>query len=92
MWRCRQLGGRPGPLRERVAANHRDWLGLLTGAAEEARSRGELLADTDVGILVFELNALVIAANTGFILQDDPSIIDRARAAVTLVLDAATSA
>ena len=65
-------------------------MGLLTDAAEEASRRGELRADTDVEILVFELNALVIAANTSFILHDDPAVIDRARAAVEHVLSTAT--
>ena len=86
-----ELGGRAGPLKERVAANQRDWMRLLSDAAEEALRRGELRADTDVEILVFELNALVIAANTSFILHDDPAVIDRSRAAVERVLSAATT-
>ena len=85
-----ELGGRPGPLRVRVAENQRDWIGVLTRAAQVAVSMGQLRADTDVEILVFELNALVIAANTGFVLQDDPAIISRARTAVARVLSAAT--
>ena len=85
-----ELGGRSGPLKERVAENQRDWIRVLTDAATEAESSGELRADTDVAILVFELNALVIAANTGFILQDDETIIARARAAVVRVLSSAT--
>ena len=85
-----ELGGRPGPLKERIADNQRDWISLLTAAAEQAKSNGQLGSDTDVAVLVFELNALVISANTGFILQDDPAIISRARAAVARVLGAAT--
>ncbi len=85
-----ELGGRPGPLKERVAENQRDWIGVLTEAAENAQANGELSADVDVAVLVFELNALVIAANTGFLLQDDTAVISRARAAVARVLDAAT--
>ncbi len=81
-----------GPLKERVAANQRDWMRLLTAAADEATRRGELPADTDVAVLVFELNALVIAANTAFILHEDPAVIARARPAVARVLSAATSA
>lgn len=87
-----ELGGRPGPLKERVAANQRDWIRVLTDAAEEAMRRGQLRADTDVSVLVFELNALVIAANTAFILHEDPVIIARARTAVDRVLSAATPA
>lgn len=85
-----ELGGRPGPLKELVAKNQRDWIRVLTGAAEEAQKNGQLRADTDVGVLVFELNAIVIAANAGFILHDDPVVISRARTAVARVIAAAT--
>ena len=85
-----ELGGRPGPLRERVAANQKGWIGVLTQAAGEAAARGELRTDTDVPTLVFELNALVISANTAFILHDDPAVIGQARTAIERVLAAAT--
>lgn len=85
-----ELGGRPGPLKDRVAENQLNWTGLLTDAAEEAEKNGQLRADTDLAILVFELNALVIAANTGFILHEDPAIISRARAAIARVLSTVT--
>ncbi len=85
-----ELGGRPGPLRERVAANQKDWINVLTEAANEAIVRGELRSDTDVPTLVFELNALVIAANTSFILHDDPAVLAQARTAIGRVIAAAT--
>jgi AcrR family transcriptional regulator len=81
-----ELGGRPGPLRERVAANQKDWIGVLTDAANEAVGRGELRADADVATLVFELNALVIAANTAFILHDDRAVLTQARRAIERVV------
>lgn len=87
-----ELGGRPGPLKERVLANQKDWMRLLTEAAEEAVRRGDLRSDTDVAVLVFELNALVISANTGFVLHEDPAILARARTAVERALAAATPA
>jgi AcrR family transcriptional regulator len=87
-----ELGARPGPLRERVAANQKDWISVLTGAANEAVSLGELRGDTDVATLVFELNALVIAANTSYILHDDPAVLTQARTAMERVVLAATPA
>ena len=87
-----ELGSRPGPLRERVAANHKDWISLLTDAANEAVALGELRNDTDVATLVFELNALVIAANTAYILHDDPAVLAQARTAIARVSLAATPA
>lgn len=87
-----ELGGRPGPLRERVAANQKDWIGVLHTAANEAVALGELRADTDVPTLVFELNALVIAANTAYILHDDAAVLAQARTAVGRALAAVTPA
>lgn len=87
-----ELGGRPGPLKERVLVNQKDWMRLLTEAAEQAVRRGQLRADTDVAVLVFELNALVISANTVFVLHDDPTLLTRARTAVERALAAATPA
>lgn len=87
-----EFGGRPGPLRERVAANQKDWISMLTEAANEAVGRSELRGDTDVATLVFELNALVIAANTAFILHDDPAVLTQARTAIERVILAAIPA
>jgi AcrR family transcriptional regulator len=87
-----ELGGRPGPLRERVAANQKDWISVLTDAADDAVARNELCDDTDVATLVFELNALVIAANTAYILHDDPAVLAQARTAIGRVIVAATPA
>lgn len=81
-----ELGGRSGPVRERVAEYQREWIGLLTDAAEKAVADGELGAGADVSMLVFQLNAMVVAANTSFILHDDPAVIGQARAAVERVL------
>ncbi len=87
-----ELGSRPGPLRQRVAANQKDWIRVLTDAANEAMALGELRDDTDVATLVFELNALVIAANTAYILHDDPAALTQARIAIERVILAATPA
>jgi hypothetical protein len=67
-----------------------DWMGVLTEAGEEAMRLGQLSDDVDVAVLVFELNALLLAANTAFILHDDSVLIARARTAVDRVLSAAT--
>ena len=84
-----ELGARPGPVRARVAAHESEWIGLLTAAANDAAGRRQHRDDIDIPLLVFELNAVVVAANTGFILHDDPTVIDRARAAVAHLIDVA---
>ena len=75
-----------------MAANQKGWISVLTEAANEAVSLGELRDDTDVATLVFELNALVIAANTAYILHDDPAVLTQARTAIERVIRAATPA
>jgi len=87
-----ELGGRPGPLREKVAANQKDWINVLTEAADEAVAGNELRGGTDVATLVFELNALVIAANTAYILHDDSAVLTQARTAIERVILAVTPA
>ena len=84
-----ELGARPGPVRARVAAYQSEWIGLLTAAANDAAARRQLGDDIDIPLLVLELDAVVVAANTGFILHDDPTVIDRARAAAAHLIDAA---
>ncbi len=61
-------------------------------AANEALARNELRRDTDVATLVFELNALVVAANTAYILHDDPAVLIQARTAIERVILAAIPA
>lgn len=88
-----EVGGRPGALHDRIAREQLDWIALLQAIADEARDRGQLAADTDTAQLVFELNAVVVAANTGFVLHGDPTGLERARHAVHRQLkDAATTA
>lgn len=86
-----EVSGRPGPVRERIAREQLDWIALLKALADDARDQGQLTADTDTGQLAFELNAVIVAANTSFALHGDPSGLERARHAVNQRLnDAAT--
>jgi AcrR family transcriptional regulator len=86
-----ELGGRTGPVRVLVAEYQREWTDLLTEATTDAIERSELPRATDPAILVFQLNAIVVAANTAFILHDDPEVIELARTALERVFDAATA-
>jgi AcrR family transcriptional regulator len=84
-----EVGTRPGPVRDSVAAQQRDWLTLLERLAREAEQLGELDSGADPAQLAFELNALLVAANTGYILQSDPAVLGRARAAIRQRLQSA---
>jgi AcrR family transcriptional regulator len=77
-----ELGGRPGPVHDRVAAYQQQWRELLQGAAREAHAQGELVRDDDPDQLAFELGALLTGTNIVAVLHDDDSAIERARRAI----------
>ena len=69
-------------MRDAIASQQRDWTELLERLARKAIEMGELRRDTDPAQLAFELNAVLVAANTTFILRGDAAVFERARAAV----------
>jgi AcrR family transcriptional regulator len=87
-----EVGSRPGPVRESVAAQQRAWLQLLERLAAEAQELGELPRGTDAAQLAFELHALLVAANTSFILRGDGGAFARARRAIRARLQVPASA
>lgn len=76
------VGTRPGPVRDLIAAQQRAWDDILERLAREAAERGELDPGADPAQLAFELHALMAAANNSFILQDDAGAFERARKAI----------
>jgi hypothetical protein len=76
------MGGRPGPVRDRVALYQRQWHQLLSQASRQAHTAHELAPGTDPDQLAFELGALLAGSNIAAILHDDNTLIDRARQAV----------
>jgi AcrR family transcriptional regulator len=77
-----EFDGRPGPVRDAIAAASLDWGRELEGEAERARQRGELPADVDPEQLVFELGAYTTRANAAYQLYGDRRAFDRARLAI----------
>jgi AcrR family transcriptional regulator len=77
-----EIGTRRGAVHDAIAAQQRRWLDLLERQAGEAQQMGELPADVDLAQLVFELEALLVAANTTFILHADSNAFQRARSAI----------
>jgi AcrR family transcriptional regulator len=77
-----EMGGRAGPVRDRVALYQRQWLQLLTQATRQAHAAHELPAGTDPDQLAFELGAILAGADIAAVLHDDNTIIARARQAV----------
>jgi AcrR family transcriptional regulator len=76
------VGTRPGPVRDAVVAQHRDWIELLERLVRRATDVGEIEPGDDPGQVAFELNAVLASASTSFVLQDDPAVFERARFAV----------
>ena len=80
------MGARPGPVRERVAAIQSGFAALLREFAVTALEQHELPAREDPGRLAFELHAILLGADTKFVLNDDPAVLNLARQVVRLRL------
>ena len=74
-----EMGTRPGPVKERVAAWESAFAALLRNLVAAALERQELPAWEDPERLAFELHGIMLAADTGFVLHDDPTVPDQAR-------------
>ena len=78
----RQRASNPGPVKERVAAIQSGFTALVRGFVATALAQHELPAREDPDRLAFELHAVLLAADTKFVLHDDPAILDLARQVV----------
>jgi hypothetical protein len=74
-----EMGTHTGPVRERVAAIQSGFTALLRDFAATAIEQRELPAREDPDRLAFELHAILLGADTKFVLHDDPAILNLAR-------------
>jgi AcrR family transcriptional regulator len=74
-----EMDTRPGPVRDRIAAFQAQFGELLRGFAATALARRELPSGEDPGRLAFELNGIMLATDTNFVLHHDPAVLDLAR-------------
>jgi AcrR family transcriptional regulator len=77
-----EMGGRHGPVRDRVALYQGQWRQLLSETARQADTAQELAPGTDPDQLAFELGVLLAGSGIAAVLHDDNTLIDRARQAV----------
>jgi len=77
-----EMGSRPGPVKERVAAFQGRFTALIHEFVVTAIEQHELPADEDPDALTFELNGVILAANAIFVLRDDPAALDLAATVV----------
>ncbi|WP_167473304.1 TetR/AcrR family transcriptional regulator [Nocardia arthritidis] len=68
-----EFDSRPGPVRDVIAEDHRDWLTLLAKEIRRAQEQGRLGA-RDADMIAFELDAVVSAANTARQMGDEPGV------------------
>jgi len=74
-----EMGARPGPVKDRIAAIQSGFTALLSTFAATAVEQHELPPGENPDRLAFELHAILLAADTKFILLDDPAVLELAR-------------
>ena len=77
-----EVGGRTGPVRDRIAENQKQWVWLLTENARRAAERRELQFDTEPEQLAVELSTMLTGADIAYLLHSESEILSRARAAM----------
>jgi AcrR family transcriptional regulator len=77
-----EMGTRPGPVKEAVAAFQAGFVDLLRGFAATAIEQNELPSSEDPDQLAFELNGIILATDANFVLHDNPAVLDLARQVV----------
>jgi len=86
-----EMGTRPGPVNERIAAFQGRLTSLVRQFIVAAIERGELPSDEDADALTLELNGLILAANLSFVLRQDEAAVALARNVAHRRLGAATA-
>ena len=74
-----EMGTRPGPVKEQIAAFQDGFTGLIRQFAVTALEQHELPDDENPDALTFELSGIILAANTNFVLRQDPAALDMAK-------------
>lgn len=77
-----EVGARDGPVRDRVAAGHDRWVGLLVDSARRAVEDGDLPDAVDPDGLALELSTMLTGADVAYLLHRDPDLLDRVRRAI----------
>jgi AcrR family transcriptional regulator len=81
-----EFDGRPGPVRDAIAAASRSWSAALEGAIADGLAGGEIARDADAAQIAFEINALLNQANAGYQMSRDRTVFGRARLGIARAL------
>ena len=82
-----EYAGRPGAVRDALAAVDEEWVGLIARTVVEAQDAGEVRADVDAEQLAFELAAYLDSANLRSLLLGSAGVYDLARTALARRLE-----
>jgi AcrR family transcriptional regulator len=74
-----EMGARPGPVNDLITAFQSQFGALLRSFVATAVAQHELAGHEDPDRLAFELNGIILATDTNFVLHDDPAVLDLAR-------------
>jgi AcrR family transcriptional regulator len=77
-----EFAAKPGPIRERLASIHEDWLRIISWHLRQAQRADDLISSADCDQIAFEIAALLNTADWVFNLRDSPEALERARRAV----------
>lgn len=77
-----ELDTRPGPARDRVLEVLNSWVSSLRQCILDAQALGKIDARAEVGQVVFEIQAMLMAANFLFVMTNDPIRLIQARKGV----------
>jgi AcrR family transcriptional regulator len=72
-----ELDDQPGPVRDALVRDERDWLEMIATVAGTAVSEGEFRADLDLDQFAYEVHALTLAHQHASRLLRDPQALDR---------------
>ena len=73
---CSELDDQPGPVRDALVRDERDWLEMIATVAGTAVSEGEFRDDLDLEQFAYELHALTLAHQHASRLVRDPHALD----------------
>ncbi|NUS42252.1 MAG: TetR/AcrR family transcriptional regulator [Mycobacteriaceae bacterium] len=69
-----EFDSRPGSVRDAIVKNHRDWLALLAYQVRTAQDAGDFDTGLDADAVAFQIDAILVATNTGLRLGDASAV------------------
>lgn len=84
-----EFDDQPGPMRDALVADQRDWLETVATVARTAVSEGDFRDDLDPQQFAFEVQGLTLGYHHSARLLDDPQAMNRVRTAFEALLDRA---